>query len=82
MRYWESRQKNNVAARRSREARRLKENQVSLRASFLESENVNLRNKLDAAEEKQEENAMQIALMKAKLQEFESIRSSLNDCIK
>ena len=82
MRYWESRQKNNVAARRSREARRLKENQVSLRASFLESENVNLRNKLHAAKEKQEENAMQIALMKAKLQELESIRSSLNDCIK
>jgi len=82
MRYWESRQKNNVAARRSREARRLKENQVSLRASFLESENVNLRNKLHAAKEKQEENTMQIALMKAKLQEFESIRSSLNDCIK
>ena len=71
-----------MAARRSREARRLKENQVSLRASFLESENVNLKNKLDAAREKQEENTMQIALMKAKLQEFESIRSSLNDCIK
>ena len=82
MRYWESRQKNNVAARRSREARRLKENQVSLRASFLESENVNLRNKLLAAEQKQEENMLQIQLMKAKLEEFESIRSSLNDCIK
>ena len=71
-----------MAARRSREARRLKENQVSLRASFLESENVNLRNKILAAKEKQEENTVQIALMKAKLQEFESIRSSLNDCIK
>ena len=82
MRYWESRQKNNVAARRSREARRLKENQVSLRASFLESENVNLRNKLLAAEQKQEDNMLQIQLMKAKLEEFESIRSSLNDCIK
>ena len=82
MRYWENREKNNVAARRSREARRLKENQVSLRASFLESENVNLRNKLLAAEQKQEENILQIQLMKAKLEEFESIRSSLNDCIK
>ena len=82
MRYWENREKNNVAARRSREARRLKENQVSLRASFLESENVNLRNKLLAAEQKQEENMLQIQLMKAKLEEFESIRSSLNDCIK
>ena len=82
MRYWENREKNNVAARRSREARRLKENQVSLRASFLESENVNLRNKLLAAEQKQEDNMLQIQLMKAKLEEFESIRSSLNDCIK
>jgi hypothetical protein len=30
-RYWEKRGKNNVAARRSREARRLKENQIALR---------------------------------------------------
>ena len=30
-RYWEKRSKNNVAARRSREARRLKENQIALR---------------------------------------------------
>ena len=35
-RYWEKRIKNNVAARRSREARRLKENQIALRAAFLE----------------------------------------------
>jgi hypothetical protein len=28
--YWEKRVKNNIAARRSREARRLKENQVTL----------------------------------------------------
>merc|ERR1711963_235256 len=31
--------KNNVAARRSREARRLKENQIALRTAFLEKEN-------------------------------------------
>ena len=30
-RYWEKRGKNNVAARRSREARRRKENQLALR---------------------------------------------------
>jgi hypothetical protein len=29
-RYWEKRVKNNIAARRSREARRLKENQVRI----------------------------------------------------
>merc|ERR1712179_833564 len=37
--YWEKRNKNNVAARRSREARRLKENQISLRTAFLEQQN-------------------------------------------
>merc|ERR1719238_1860548 len=41
--YWESRTKNTIAARRSREARRLKENQIALRAAFLEKENVSLR---------------------------------------
>ena len=41
--YWEKRCKNNIAARRSREARRLKENQIALRASFLEKQNTHLR---------------------------------------
>ena len=41
--YWESRVRNNVAAQRSREARRLKENQIALRASFLESQNLQLK---------------------------------------
>jgi len=37
--YWDKRIKNKVATRRSREARRLKENQIALRAAFLEKEN-------------------------------------------
>lgn len=41
--YWEKRCKNNVAARRSREARRLKENQIALRAAYLEKQNMHLR---------------------------------------
>ncbi|KAF6025032.1 Pdp1 [Bugula neritina] len=40
--YWKRRNKNNVAAKRSREARRAKENQIILRASFLENEVVRL----------------------------------------
>ena len=44
--YWERRAKNNVAARRSREARRLKENQIALRAAYLEKENATLKRKL------------------------------------
>lgn len=42
-RYWDKRGKNNVAARRSREARRLKENQIALRAAYLENQNIQLR---------------------------------------
>ncbi|XP_054721639.1 thyrotroph embryonic factor-like [Uloborus diversus] len=42
-RYWARRHKNNMAARRSREARRLKENQIVLRASYLEKENTSLK---------------------------------------
>ena len=38
-RYWVRRTKNNIAAKRSREARRLKENQMVLRATYLEKEN-------------------------------------------
>ncbi|XP_029440558.1 D site-binding protein [Rhinatrema bivittatum] len=41
--YWNRRCKNNEAAKRSRDARRLKENQISVRAAFLEKENAVLR---------------------------------------
>ncbi|XP_014776528.1 thyrotroph embryonic factor isoform X1 [Octopus bimaculoides] len=44
--YWARRKKNNIAAKRSRDARRVKENQIALRANFLESENQNLREKM------------------------------------
>lgn len=36
--YWARRRKNNLAAKRSRDARRMKENQIALRAGFLEKE--------------------------------------------
>ncbi|TRY95751.1 hypothetical protein DNTS_022145 [Danionella cerebrum] len=42
-RYWARRRKNNIAAKRSRDARRLKENQIAIRAGFLEKENAALR---------------------------------------
>ncbi|KAM4526668.1 HLF transcription factor, PAR bZIP family member b isoform 2-T2 [Fundulus diaphanus] len=41
--YWARRRKNNMAAKRSRDARRLKENQIAIRAAFLEKENSALR---------------------------------------
>ncbi|KAK9534571.1 hypothetical protein VZT92_007010 [Zoarces viviparus] len=51
-RYWARRRKNNVAAKRSRDARRLKENQIAIRASFLEKENGALR--MEVAEMRKE----------------------------
>jgi len=44
--YWARRNKNNYAAKRSREARRLKENQIAMRANFLEKENAALTHEL------------------------------------
>ncbi|XP_067663155.1 thyrotroph embryonic factor-like isoform X3 [Haliotis asinina] len=45
--YWCRRKKNNVAAKRSRDARRIKENQIAMRAAFLEKENSVLRTELE-----------------------------------
>lgn len=44
--YWKKRIKNNTAARKSREAKRLRENQILLRAQYLEEENAKLREEL------------------------------------
>ena len=41
--YWERRRKNNEAAKRSRDSRRVKEEEVAARAQQLEQENVRLR---------------------------------------
>lgn len=47
--YWERRRKNNIAAKRSRDARRAKENQIAMRATFLERENKALAQELSKA---------------------------------
>ena len=41
--YWERRRKNNEAAKRSRDSRRAKEEEIAMRAAFLEQENLKLR---------------------------------------
>ncbi|KAK0163466.1 hypothetical protein PV327_007141 [Microctonus hyperodae] len=41
--YWERRRKNNEAAKRSRDARRAKEDEIAIRAAFLEGENRDLK---------------------------------------
>lgn len=45
------RTKNNIAAKRSREARRIKENQIALRAAFLEKENNALKDEVNKIKE-------------------------------
>lgn len=43
MAYWERRRKNNEAAKRSRDARRAKEDEIAIRAAYLEQENIKLK---------------------------------------
>jgi leukemia factor-related protein len=45
--YWARRRKNNLAAKRSRDARRMKENQIALRADFLERESDQIKKQLE-----------------------------------
>jgi hypothetical protein len=73
--YWEKRNKNNVAARRSREARRLKENQIALRTAFLERENANLRNSLDEVKTENKELSAEKQNLLEKLKRYEQTDS-------
>ncbi|XP_071788737.1 uncharacterized protein [Asterias amurensis] len=49
--YWERRRKNNEAAKRSRDARRAKEDQIAIRAALLEQENMRLKIEVAALKE-------------------------------
>jgi len=70
--YWDKRVKNNIAARRSREARRLKENQIALRAAFLEKENKVLQRELDDSQFENTKLATEKDILKMKLSRYES----------
>ena len=63
--YWARRRKNNMAAKRSRDARRMKENQIAVRASYLERENDLLRKQL-------EDFKRETKVLKTKLARYES----------
>merc|ERR1719158_1040417 len=71
--YWEKRNKNKEATRRSREARRLKENQIVLRAAYLEKENRVLKQELDTTNFEKSKLETEIDILKRKLQKFESM---------
>jgi len=64
--YWKRRHKNNMAAKRSREARRMKETDLSKRASVLEMEHDQLKNELDVARQENEE-------LRLRLSKYENI---------
>merc|ERR1712073_193927 len=76
--YWEKRGKNNIAARRSREARRLKENQIALRTAFLEKQNNGLKAALQAINSKNEKLELEKRLLNEKLVKYESMAAFLN----
>jgi len=73
--YWDKRIKNKVATRRSREARRLKENQIALRAAFLEKENTVMRQELESSSFEKTKLKTEIDILKQKLAEYEPITS-------
>jgi len=74
--YWDKREKNNVAARRSREARRLKENQIALRAAFLEKENKVLKQELDDTNFDITKLSTERDILKKKLSRYETFKAS------
>jgi len=72
-RYWEKREKNKEATRRSREAKRLKENQIVLRAAYLEKENKVLKQELDTSNFDKSKLETEIDILKRKLERYEPI---------
>jgi len=71
--YWDKREKNNIAARRSREARRLKENQIALRAAYLEKENKVLKKELDDSNFDNTKLATERDILKKKISQYETL---------
>ena len=53
--YWERRRKNNFAAKKSRDARKVRENQLNLKVACLENANQVLRSKLQREMKKNQE---------------------------
>jgi len=76
--YWERREKNNMAARRSREARRLKENQIALRTAYLEKENAALQSALDKSSEENKRLSEENKTLRETLERYETGMLSMN----
>lgn len=68
--YWAKRSKNNEAAKRSREARRLKENQIAMRARYLEEENLALKGEVDNLKKENTELKQMMGALEEKLNQL------------
>jgi len=68
--YWAKRCKNNEAAKRSREARRLKENQIAMRARYLEEENLALKGEVDNLKKENTELKQMMTALEEKLNQL------------
>ena len=72
--YWAKRCKNNEAAKRSREARRLKENQIAMRARYLEEENTALKGEVHNLKKENTDIKQMLAALEEKLNKMNENR--------
>ena len=70
--YWSRRRKNNEAAKQSREAKRRKENQIVMRAAFLENENTKLRDELGETSRSNDAIRKDVKALKEKIFQYET----------
>ena len=67
--YWARRRKNNLAAKRSRDARRMKENQIAVRADFLERESDQLRKQIEDLKTENQKLKLKLIQYESKIQQ-------------
>jgi len=67
--YWARRRKNNLAAKRSRDARRMKENQIALRADYLERESDQLRKQMEDLKRENQKLKLKLIQYESKIQQ-------------
>ena len=72
--YWAKRYKNNEAAKRSREARRLKENQIAMRARYLEEENTALKGEVDVLKKENSDLKQMMMALEEKMNQMSNNR--------
>jgi leukemia factor-related protein len=67
--YWARRRKNNLAAKRSRDARRMKENQIALRADYLERESDQLKKQVEDLKRENQKLKIKLIQYESKIQQ-------------